>query len=296
MKSCVRASWAVMLTAMLLLVGCSRPTETGSAEKTSSQAAPSSQPAISTPAEPTTAPPTAPASTPPQKEQPKARPVPAARPAAPKPVPAPVQETRQPVPAPPQVKTIPPVAESPVAKVPKISRLTLPAGTLVPIRMIDSVDSKTDQVGQTFRASIDSDIAVENQMVVPKGADARLKLNRVSTAGAIRGKSELELQLDQIVIGNKSYAVVSDVIERAGGAQGTKTARNAAIGGAVGAAVGAIAGGKKGAAIGAGVGAGSGVAVSAITKGEQVVVPSETRLEFRLKEPVEIELRRPLSD
>jgi hypothetical protein len=296
MKSCVRASWAVMLTAMLLLAGCSRPTETGSAEKTSSQAAPSSQPAISTPAEPTAAPPTAPASTPPQKEQPKARPVPAARPAAPKPVPAPVQETQQPVPAPPQVKTVPPVAESPVAKVPKISRLTLPAGTLVPIRMVDSVDSKTDQVGQTFRASIDSDIAVENRTIVPKGADARLKLNRVSTAGAIRGKSELELQLDQIVVGKNSYAVVSDVIERVGGAQGTKTARNAAIGGAVGAAVGAIAGGKKGAAIGAGVGAGSGVAVSAITKGEQVVVPSETRLEFRLKEPVEIELRRPLSD
>jgi hypothetical protein len=168
--------------------------------------------------------------------------------------------------------------------------VTLPSGTLIPIRMIDSVDSKTDQAGQTYRASIDSDITIENETVVPKGADAFLKLNRVSSAGKIRGKSELELQLDRIVVGGKSYVVVSNVIEREGAAEGKKTARDVAIGGAVGAAIGAVTGGKKGAAIGAAVGAGSGAAVAVITKGEQVNVPSESQLEFRLEQPIEIQI------
>jgi hypothetical protein len=171
-------------------------------------------------------------------------------------------------------------------------KVTLPAGTLIPVRMIDSVDSRTDQAGQTFRASIDSDISVDAQLVVPKGADAELKLTRVSSAGGIRGKSELQLQLNRMVVAEKSYAVVSNVVERVAAAEGPKTARDIAIGGAIGAAIGAITGGKKGAAIGAGVGAGSGAAVAAITKGEQVLVPSETRLEFRLEQPVVIEIRK----
>jgi hypothetical protein len=112
----------------------------------------------------------------------------------------------------------------------------------------------------------------------------------------MRGQSELELQLDRIVIGEKSYAVLTNVIERTGASEGKKTARDIAIGGAIGAAIGAITGGGKGAAIGAGVGAGSGAAVAAITKGEQVVVPSESLLEFRLEKPVVIEVLMPLSD
>jgi hypothetical protein len=171
-------------------------------------------------------------------------------------------------------------------------KVTLPAGTLIPVRMIDSVDSRTDQAGQTFGASIDSDISVGDQLVVPKGAGAELKLTRVSSAGGIRGKSELQLQLNRMVVGEKSYAVVSDVVERAAAAEGPRTARDIAIGGAIGAAIGAITGGKKGAAIGAGVGAGSGAAVAAITKGEQVLVPSETLLEFRLEQPVELQVRK----
>lgn len=44
--------------------------------------------------------------------------------------------------------------------------------------------------------------------------------------------------------------------------------------------------GGKGAAIGAGVGGGGGAAAEAATKGQQVRVPSETKLDFNLQEPV----------
>jgi hypothetical protein len=155
------------------------------------------------------------------------------------------------------------------------------------------VDSRTDQVGQTFRASVDSDIIVDEDVVVPRHSDAYLRLIQVSSAGELRGKSELRLELERIVIGKKSYNIESSVVERTAAAEGPKTARDIGIGAAIGAAIGAIAGGGKGAAIGAGAGAGAGATVAAITKGEQVLVPSETRLEFRLGRSVEVELRPP---
>jgi hypothetical protein len=291
MKSYGRVLLAVLVAATLLLAGCSKATETETPQKspdTTVNTAPSTTQAISTPAEnpPTPAPTPAPAPAPAKKGQAKAKP-------APKPAPAP-EQAAAPKEAPqtePQAKA-PAVAQTapaaPVMPVPKVQRVTLPSGTLIPIRMIDSVDSKTDKAGQTYRASIDSDITIEDQIVVPKGADARLTLTLVSSAGEFRGKSELQLELDRIVIGKTGYTVKSDVVEREAKAEGAKTAKEIGIGAAVGAAIGAITGGGKGAAIGAGVGAGGGAAVAAITKGEQVVVPSETRLEFRLQQPVTI--------
>ena len=52
--------------------------------------------------------------------------------------------------------------------------------------------------------------------------------------------------------------------------------------------IGAIAGGGKGAAIGAAAGAGAGGAYQAATRGKQVKVPSETKLDFQLEQPVTV--------
>jgi hypothetical protein len=55
----------------------------------------------------------------------------------------------------------------------------------------------------------------------------------------------------------------------------------------VGAIIGGIIGGGKGAAIGAGAGAGTGVAVSA-SRGKKLSIPSESRLDFVLREPLTV--------
>jgi outer membrane lipoprotein SlyB len=59
-------------------------------------------------------------------------------------------------------------------------------------------------------------------------------------------------------------------------------------GAALGAIIGALAGGGRGAAIGAGVGGGAGGVYQGATKGNQVKVPSETKLDFQLDQPVSI--------
>jgi hypothetical protein len=56
----------------------------------------------------------------------------------------------------------------------------------------------------------------------------------------------------------------------------------------IGAAIGAIAGGGKGAGIGAGVGGAAGAADVLLTRGKPADIPVETRLTFRVQEPVTI--------
>ena len=183
----------------------------------------------------------------------------------------------------------PPPSVTPQASpLPEIRLVTIPAGTRVTVRTIDSVDSRTDRVGQTFLASVDSAIVIDGEIVVPGKAEAYLRLTQVSSAGELKGKSELRLQLESITAGGRSYIVESTTIERSGEPEGPNTARDVTIGAAIGAAIGAITGGGKGAAVGATAGAGAGVAIAAITKGEQVLVRSETRLDFLLERPVEI--------
>jgi hypothetical protein len=161
--------------------------------------------------------------------------------------------------------------------------------------MIDSVDSETARSGETFKGSLDEPIIVDKETVFPKGSEVYVKLSKVQAAGRVSGRSELQLQLDRIYLGKKSYLAQSSTYAATGASQGGKTAKSAGVGAAIGAAIGAIAGGGKGAVIGGATGAGAGAGVEAIRKGEEVRVDSETRLDFRLEDSLEVTLQSPSS-
>jgi len=154
--------------------------------------------------------------------------------------------------------------------------------------MIDPVDSKTDHVGQTFKASMESPVILDGLTVIPKGENVFVKLIKVDSAGRLKGASELQLQLDRVYVGNKSYTVMSNTYQAVGDSQGKKAVKQTGIGAGIGAVIGAIAGGKKGAAIGAGVGGGAGATATAIENGEQVRVEPESKLTFRLEQPLNL--------
>ncbi|MBZ5534315.1 MAG: BON domain-containing protein [Acidobacteriia bacterium] len=164
----------------------------------------------------------------------------------------------------------------------------IPTGTRMSIRMVDSVDSSKNQTGEVFRASTDAPISIKGQTVVPKNTTVFVKLANAKTAGHISGSSELELQLLKMELHGETYPLVSSSYQAKGEGRGKQTATRVGIGAAVGTAVGAIAGGGKGAAIGAAVGGGAGAGVQMATRGKQVMVPSETSLEFTLQAPVSV--------
>jgi BON domain len=197
------------------------------------------------------------------------------------PAPAPIAEAPKPIASGPK----PPPPPPPPRKV------TIPVGTEVRIQMIDSVNSDKNAVGKTFLASLQSPIVVDNEVVVPKGVDVYVALMDAKSAGKFKGSSELTLALDSMNVQGVRYPLRSTVFKESGASRGKQTAKRVGLGAAIGTGIGAIAGGGKGAAIGAGIGAGAGTAAQVFTKGKQVQVPSETKLDFTLEEPVQVTIR-----
>jgi hypothetical protein len=165
---------------------------------------------------------------------------------------------------------------------------TLPAGQPLMIRMIDGVDSSKNHVGDIFHASLETDLNVNGVLVARKGSDVYGRLASADQGGKFSGKSELQLELTRLVIDGRDYPLVSSDYNLQGKGRGGDTAKKVGGGAVLGAIIGGVAGGGKGAAIGAAAGGGAGAGVQILTKGQQVKVPSETLLEFRLQQPATV--------
>jgi hypothetical protein len=191
-----------------------------------------------------------------------------------------------PAPAPPTRLAPEPIAQA--QPLPAGGTVTIPAGQSILVRMIDAVDSSKNHVGDIFHASLETDLTINNGLVARKGTDVYGRLAEAKEAGHISGSSELQLELTRMVIDGRDYPLVSSDYTLQGKGRGSNTAKKVGGGAALGAIIGAVAGGGRGAAIGAGVGAGAGGAVQVLTRGQQVKVPSETLLEFRLQQPATV--------
>lgn len=162
----------------------------------------------------------------------------------------------------------------------------IPAGTTIAVRTIDEINSATAQEGQTFRASLDEPIVVDNQTVAAKGADVFLKLVAVKQSGKITGAGELTVAVDSVMINGNRIPVNAEGVTSSSGGRGKQSAKVIGAGAAIGAILGGVLGGGKGAAIGAAAGAGAGTGIQVLTKGQKVTIPSETPLSFTLASPV----------
>jgi hypothetical protein len=177
--------------------------------------------------------------------------------------------------------TPPPPATPPPPPPPQ--KVTIPAGTTLAVRLVDPIDSEKNQPGETFKATLNSPLAVEGAVAIPAGYDVEGHIVDVKSAGKFAGQSLVVLQLDRIAVGDKSYAITTDQYKRQGSSRGKNTAEKVGAGAAIGAIIGGIAGGGKGAGIGAAAGGGLGGGVQAATKGQQIKLPSETVLSFTLQ-------------
>jgi hypothetical protein len=192
-----------------------------------------------------------------------------------------------PPPPPPQASNYPP-RQPYNAPAPGPLGITIPVDSPVTVRMIESVNSDSARLGQTFRASLDDPIYVNGQVVVPRGADVLTRLVEDQQSGKIEGRTVLKLALQTITINGTPVPVTSSDVQQESSSRGARSAK--VIGGtaALGALIGGLAGGGKGAAIGAGSGAAVGTGAEVLTSGQKVKIPSETRLTFRLQNPVQL--------
>lgn len=171
---------------------------------------------------------------------------------------------------------------------PQPKDVVIPANTTLSVLMIDTVDSAVNHPGEIFHASLDAPIMIGNEEVVPKGADVYVRLTNAKTAGRLHGKSELTLELVKLEFQGRSYELESSDYTTTGASQSKSTAKKVGAGAVIGSIIGAIAGGGKGAAIGGAVGAGAGGVYQGTSKPKEVKVPSETRIDFLLDQPVTV--------
>jgi hypothetical protein len=162
-------------------------------------------------------------------------------------------------------------------------KASIPAGTRVLIRMIDSVDSSKQKAGDRFTASLETNLQVDDEVIAPRGTTVYGRLTNAKSAGRMSGAGELTLELTDILINGTAYPLVTSTYEVRSEGKGKKTTRRILGGAGLGALIGGIAGGGTGAAIGVAAGAAGGTAVAAAKGGKQVQVQSEALLEFRLE-------------
>ena len=185
--------------------------------------------------------------------------------------------------------------ESPAVKhdAPVAEMLTLPAGTAIEIRLSHSLDTETAADGDQFEGTLDANLTVAGKTAAPAGSLVKGTVYHAKQSGKVKGRAELGLELTDLVVGEPTYKIATSRWFRQ--AESTKKHDAAWVGGgaAAGAIIGAIAGGKKGAAIGAAAGGGAGTAKVIATRGKEVELAAESKLTFRLKEPVAVYFTQP---
>jgi hypothetical protein len=196
------------------------------------------------------------------------------------PAPQPQPQQSQP-PAQAQLPPPPPPPPAPVEH-----NITLPAGTSIPVRVTQTLDSATTQTGDRFTGAVASDIIVDGMVVLPQGTPVSGHVDAVQDAAHFKGSSLLTVSLSSLSRKGERIAVATEPYTKQGEGRGKNTAEKIGGGAAVGAILGGILGGGKGAAIGAAAGGGVGAGANGVTRGQRVQIPSETVVRFKLSDPI----------
>jgi hypothetical protein len=168
----------------------------------------------------------------------------------------------------------------------------VPSGTAVRVTLADMVSTEKNQAGDSFTAHLSEPIVVNGRVVAAKNDRVTGHIAKLDEPGKVKGRARLELVLDEVRTSGKVYKVSTEPFIAVASDNHKRDATEVAGGAAVGAAVGAIAGGGKGAAIGAIIGGGTGTTAVLLTKGKQLELEPETKVNFVLSKDVDLPVIR----
>jgi hypothetical protein len=191
----------------------------------------------------------------------------------------------QPLPPPTAAATNTPPPPPPA---PEYRDITAPAGTTIPIRITESLNSETARDGEPFNGVVTHEVVHDGMVILPAGSAVSGRVVVAKDAGHFKGHSELSIELTAVRRHGQLLNIATDAYTVEGKNRGTNSAEKIGGGAAVGAILGGILGHGKGAAIGALAGGGGGAAIQGMTRGQQVTIPSESLIRFRLERPLTV--------
>lgn len=176
----------------------------------------------------------------------------------------------------------PPTASAAPPPAPVVRDVTAPAGTLLPIRITERLDSQTSTDGEPFNGVVTKEIVADGAVIIPAGSAVSGRVIAAKDAGHFKGHSLLSIELTAFRRHGTLTPISTDAYTVEGKNRGANSAEKIGGGAAVGAVLGGIFGHGKGAGIGALAGGGGGAALQGFTRGQQVEIASESTIRFRL--------------
>jgi len=168
-------------------------------------------------------------------------------------------------------------------------QITVPYGTLLEVRLTETLSSGLNQPGDTFLASLVSPIVVGDRVVIPAGAGVKGRIVDARNARRFSGRATLVIEVTQLAYNGRTYELHSSQYSQQGASRNTYAAAAITGGAGVGAIIGTVIGKGKGAAIGAVLGAAAGTGVQGVTKRAPAQLSAESTLSFRLETPLTLQ-------
>jgi hypothetical protein len=186
--------------------------------------------------------------------------------------------------------------------------VVIPAGTKVPLKLMQPISTKTAKEGDAVYAQTTFPLAVNNKMIIPMGTFVQGKISEVRRGGRVKGRAELLIHFTSLLYASGYTVALPGSLENLPGAQkstvkdaegtiqqdsqtGEKIGTAAKTAG-TGAALGGITDGWKGAGIGAGVGGAAGAVVGMLSRGSDVLLQPGTSIEMVIQRDVSLDPSR----
>ena len=186
--------------------------------------------------------------------------------------------------------------------------VVVPAGTKLPVVLKHAINTKSAQPGDAIYAETNFPVVMENRILIPAGTYVQGSITSVKRPGRVKGRAEVLMHFTTLIYPNGYTVSIPGTLDQVPGADSThmkdkegtvqadsskgKDAGTIAGAGATGAVIGAAASGAKGAGIGAGIGGLAGLAVTMLTRGNDVRLEQGTTVEMVLQRPLMLEEAR----
>jgi hypothetical protein len=190
-----------------------------------------------------------------------------------------------PVPAPsePAVSAVPQPPPAPV-------NVSIPAGTMLTIRIDQHISVKTSRAGNTFTGEmVDPVLASDNSVLVPKDTPVGGVVDVSHRRGHFKGRSLLELRLTSMTLNGTKYPLTTRDLARSKKGKGRRSTGLIAGGAGLGMLVGGVASGGAGLVVGGLVGGGAGTAAAGLTGNRDIEIPAESIVHFKLADDLVVQ-------
>jgi hypothetical protein len=169
--------------------------------------------------------------------------------------------------------------------------VTIPAGTVLRLRLTRGFGSDISRVEDTVSATLASPVVIGGRTLLPTGSVATGYVSEATRPGKVKGRGRVAVRFTRLdPAGHESYSIRTRPWVAVAPATKKKDALTIGIPAAGGAAVGALIDGKKGAGIGAAIGGGAGTATVLTTRGKDVRIGRGATISVRLSTPLTVEI------